>query len=267
MDSILAIDAAWTEKEPSGVALLQKNRTTWRCVGLSPSYTQFYGLAHDKPVLWDSPPPGGCPDIEELLNCSKIMLGGDPVDIVTIDMPVSLSPITARRPADRLVSKTFGHAGCATHSPSDVRPGKISDSLRTQFSDYGYELATAGTDPGQRKALVEVYPHPAILKLMKRSYRLPYKVSKRNKFWPTLLPDQRKVALVEVFREILDALQQHIDDIILEIPDASHMRTFTGFKRYEDALDALICGWVGIQYFETTIKPYGNYDSAIWVPT
>lgn len=267
MTTILAIDAAWTEKQPSGVAVVTKGLTGWRCAGLSPSYAQFYRLAHGESVSWDEVPPSGHPDVAKLLESAELILDGETVDVVAIDMPISLLPITARRESDKRISQEFGKAGCSTHSPSATRPGKLSDSLREKFLDFGYELAAANMVPGRKDVLIEVYPHPAILKLMKRSYRLPYKASKRNKYWPTLTPDQRKVALVKVFREILDALEQNIDDITLEIPDASQLRTFTELKRYEDALDALICGWVGTQYCEKTIRSYGNYNSAIWVPT
>jgi hypothetical protein len=35
---ILGIDAAWTEKEPSRVALIEGSREGWRCVAVTPSY-------------------------------------------------------------------------------------------------------------------------------------------------------------------------------------------------------------------------------------
>ncbi len=49
MTSILAIDPAWTATEPSGVALLTQSKERWKCVGLSPSYSQFVELADGTP--------------------------------------------------------------------------------------------------------------------------------------------------------------------------------------------------------------------------
>jgi hypothetical protein len=35
---MLGIDAAWTEKEPSGVALLKGRLGAWQCAAVAPSY-------------------------------------------------------------------------------------------------------------------------------------------------------------------------------------------------------------------------------------
>jgi len=48
--AILGIDAAWTEKEPSGVALIEGARGGWRCVAVTPSYGTFLALAEGTPV-------------------------------------------------------------------------------------------------------------------------------------------------------------------------------------------------------------------------
>ncbi len=42
MPVVLGIDAAWTLKQPSGVALVSKDDTVWRLVAASPSYQHFY---------------------------------------------------------------------------------------------------------------------------------------------------------------------------------------------------------------------------------
>jgi predicted RNase H-like nuclease len=37
-------------------------------------------------------------------------------------------------------------------------------------------------------------------------------------------------------------------------------------KRYEDAIDALICCWVGTLYAEGNARPMGDDTTAIWCP-
>ena len=37
-------------------------------------------------------------------------------------------------------------------------------------------------------------------------------------------------------------------------------------KRYEDAIDALICCWVGTLYAKGNAKPLGDDTEAIWCP-
>ena len=37
-------------------------------------------------------------------------------------------------------------------------------------------------------------------------------------------------------------------------------------KAYEDTLDAVICAWVAICALEGRATPFGDEDSAIWIP-
>ena len=43
--AVLGIDAAWTEDNPSGVALIAKDLPPWRCLGVAPSYESYIELA------------------------------------------------------------------------------------------------------------------------------------------------------------------------------------------------------------------------------
>ena len=42
MIRVLGIDAAWTERHPSGVALVEQHRDGWRCVRGAPRYEAFF---------------------------------------------------------------------------------------------------------------------------------------------------------------------------------------------------------------------------------
>jgi hypothetical protein len=44
MSIVLGIDAAWTDRHPSGVAVLDLNRPA-KCLAVAPSYDSFIGLA------------------------------------------------------------------------------------------------------------------------------------------------------------------------------------------------------------------------------
>lgn len=59
MTGILALDPAWTEREPSGVALLTNAQGHGRCAGPSPSYGWFLDLAECTLVDWSDRPTGG----------------------------------------------------------------------------------------------------------------------------------------------------------------------------------------------------------------
>lgn len=266
MVSILAIDAAWTNDQPSGVALVTKNdEGIWTCRSVAPSYDSFIKLAHGRSVNWvESSFSGGIPDAKGLLNAASLLLGRRAIDLVTVDMPLATVPIVGRREADTQISKNFGTAGCATHSPSSERPGKVSEILRDGFLKMGFALSTSESLPDARPCLVEVYPHPAILRLLNLEYRLPYKVSKSTKYWPDRDSKFRIAQLLGQFRLILAGLSNHFENIPLELPQPDECVSLSYLKRYEDAIDALVCAWVGICFLDNNIVAFGDATAAIW---
>lgn len=268
MTSILALDPAWTATEPSGVALLQKVKDRWRCVGLSPSYGQFVQLANGVPVDWSKSPSAGRPNVDALMGAARGLLGGESVDLVTIDMPVALSAIRNRRVADTEVSKKFGSKGCSTHSPSEVRPGELGSELTERFKEFGYPVATIDTPVGSTHVLAEVYPHPALLHLLDKDFRYKYKIGRANEYWPEKSPADRRRRIVKNWRKIIERLDPTISKIDIPLPTKSDLENYpsTSLKRFEDAIDALVCGWVGIKYLEGDAMSYGDESAAIWIP-
>jgi predicted RNase H-like nuclease len=49
--------------------------------------------------------------------------------------------------------------------------------------------------------------------------------------------------------------------------DVSQGGSLSELKRYEDALDAVVCCWVGMEYIARSARPYGDGLAAIWCPT
>jgi predicted RNase H-like nuclease len=267
--SILGIDAAWTTGQPSGVAVVALEEDVWRCRVVAPSYESFRHACAGQPVDWANGSfDGGTPSPMSLIDCSARVCSGHKPTVVAVDMPLSQKPITGRRTADNLVSTEFGGRGCGTHTPSTTRPGRLSDDLRMAFGDEGYTLTTECSDSFSvpRQSLIEVYPHPALLSLLEAKKRVPYKVSKSGKYWKGSPIPVRIQNLLEQFALILETLGKEIHGIDLTLPSASSCRHLSGLKRYEDALDALICCWVGMRYANKRATPYGDTDAAIWIP-
>lgn len=171
--SVLGIDAAWTVTQPSGVALVVEKRDGWHLVKAASSYDEFVDC-RARTGKDQLRPRGSVADAGALLSAAET-LALQPVDLVAIDMPLSLQAITSRRLSDNLVSSAYGARHCGTHSPSAERPGKISDVLRQSFDALGYPLATGKIIP---PCLIEVDPHPALIELMAAARRLPYKQSR-----------------------------------------------------------------------------------------
>ncbi len=265
MPTVLGIDAAWTAKEPSGVALIGQRGHTWESIAVAPSYAAFVASAAGTRTNWSTSPTGSTPDIDALLGAAR-KLSGEDVCIVAIDMPIATMPFSQRRGADQAVSKAYGARGCSAHSPGIQRPGPLGAKLSSRFAELGYPIATAQTLPGAPRHLLEVYPHPALLKLLNRTYRVPYKVSKSGKYWRGATVEARISSLLDEFAMILAAVRTRIEGVNLSLPSPDAVTTLAELKRFEDALDALVCCWVGASYMAGHAHPLGDHTAAIWCP-
>lgn len=254
MNAILGIDAAWSTRNPSGLALVKQTASgAWECVKLAKSYAEFIectGLPTER--------PSGLPPIHEALQAAE-RLCGEPVRLVAADLPLATHIITGRRQADNQISRIFGRCKCGTHTFNETVHDYISQRCRLAFEAIGFQFATSVSQVRHR-TLIEVYPHPALLALMKVAERVPYKWSKRSKYWPIDTPEIRRNRILQQLQLILKALSRVIEGIPLKIEE-------NGIKAIEDKLDALICAWVGILTLEGKTTPIGDHKSAIWVPT
>jgi predicted RNase H-like nuclease len=269
MRSVLGIDAAWSAHAPSGVALIAEDERGWRCVAVAPSYESFVGLSGRRPVNWSQKRAGASPDAPELIAACQELLNGNAPTVVAVDMPLGKVRITRRRVADDEISRKFGAEGCSTHTPSTERPGKIGEAISEGFLSNGFHLATTDAKRGESHTLIEVYPHPAIVALLGVHYRFAYKVSNSLKYWPGISRAKRYELLIANLQRIRRALSSEISipDVQFSLPltEESKIHLCT-LKPYEDAMDALVCAWVGMKYLEEKASPYGDVTAAIWVP-
>lgn len=263
--TVLGIDAAWTDHQPSGVALVQQQGQSWRCLAVAPSYASFLALAEGFPVDWGARHRGSKPDVRELLNASARM-AGRPVDLIAIDMPLSTEPIGGRRSADQQVSSEYGSRGCSVHSPTTTRPGALADELRSDLEQLGHPLQTTTTQQSAAGGVLEVYPNVAVLALLGCDYRLEYKVSRSSRYWPGLPIQQRIENLLGNFRRIHGALERQIEAIDLPLPEPAAMATLSALKPLEDSLDALVCAWMAMQHLQSRTRALGDSSAAIWCP-
>jgi predicted RNase H-like nuclease len=258
---VLGIDAAWTATEPSGVALTTEDGGGWRLLAVESSYERFRGRAEGR--VPDAPPRGETPDVASLLSACRRLAGRKP-DLVAVDMPLSLEPIVGRRVSDRAISSAFGARKAATHSPSAVRPGALSDTLRADFAQRGFALCTAAgvVTPG----LMEVYPHAALLALSGDAVRLAYKAGKTTIYWPREAALSRRTLLLAVWRRIVGMLDREISGVSAALPPPSDEMRGRALKAYEDQLDAVVCAYAAIAAIEGRGEAYGDDVSAVWVP-
>lgn len=262
MRAVLGIDAAWTNTQPSGVAVALKAGDGWRLRAVAPSYRHFQALACGVSVT-DPRPTGSEPSASDLLASVTKLCGSAP-DLVAIDMPLSRKPISGRRASDDAVSRAYGARHCSTHTPSTVRPGKISDDLTQSFGSAEYTLLTQA--PAKPPGLVEVYPHPALVEFACAPTRLKYKAGKGRTYWPGRTPAERRSLLLEEWRVIVSVLDARLPGVERLLPALNAAAKGFELKAYEDKLDAIVCACVAICVLEGDALPYGDDTSAIWIP-
>lgn len=260
MRTVLGIDAAWTERNASGVAVAVEYAKGWQLKGAWPSVAHFMAAAYEQPS--PDKPSGGVAPANDLLAATRSLVGSLP-DLVAIDMPMALEPIMGRRASDDALSRAYGAKWCAAHSPSAMRPGPISDRLRQGFAEAGYDLCISDiTTPG----LIEVYPHPALVELCDEPTRLPYKVGKIRSYWPDLTLEHRRLLLSGEWSAIGAVLEPYLQGAegFCTTLDLSPKQ----LKAQEDMIDAIICCICAIRALDGGARPLAGDDkSAIWVPS
>jgi predicted RNase H-like nuclease len=262
MALVLGIDAAWTASGSSSVALMQHDQSGRKVLEVASSYESFIAHAENAGAVDSIRPRDGVPDVPRLLKAAA-KIGRKSVDVVAIDMPMSLEVISRRREADNAIARAFGAAGAGTHTVNADRPGPFGKAIVDAFLAEGYSLATASV-PTVRPALIEVFPLAALVSLMKVDTRPPYKVTKTSRYWPQKTKDQRRGLLKCEWARIFAALRLEISDLGFAFP--TDWSSWAALKPFEDDLDAVISAWVGTEFVSNRADPFGDSDAAIWVP-
>lgn len=211
----VGMDLAWGERNPTGL-----------CV------------ARGRQVV-DST---ACRTDDEIIGWVRPWL--TPATVVAVDAPLVVPNLTGQRRAERLVAILFGAAGGSAHSANRSRP-EFADGGR------GARLATAlglSVDPeATLPAMIEVYPHPALIALFGLGSVLAYKAKAGRGVEDRL----------SAFARLLDHLETlATQDPPLDVttsPRWSTLRTGVSDARrdseldaIEDEIDSYVCAYVGL---------------------
>ena len=69
------------------------------------------------------------------------------------------------------------------------------------------------------------------------------------------------------FTAIHSALTAILGDTGVDLRETGRATTLSGLKRCEDALDALVCAWVGAEFLAGRTTGLGDDTAAIWCPS
>jgi predicted RNase H-like nuclease len=269
---VLGIDAAWTAHHPTGIALVSvPQRGRPRLLRVARSYQEFCNLQRDREIDWQTKTRGTAPNVPALLAACQAFAGQMP-SVIALDIPLGPQPITGRRTADKMVTSAYIRRKAGTHSPTAERPGPISRLLFEQLSACGFKWLHAKALLRQQqnsRVFIEAYPHPAIIELLALNERLRYKVSKLQKYWPELDRAAQRKKVVQQLNRLRAALAEEIIDVKKWLPTAASFYKngqAAHLKGCEDALDAVVCAWIGCEFLAGRCVAYGDEDSAIWLP-
>lgn len=210
--AVAGLDLAWGELRPDGLCLLRGEGN--RVVEIHHALTRG-----DHALLaWlrDHAAPG-----DPLLLC--------------LDAPVVCPNRTGARPVDRLTHRLFHHTQAAAH-PSNrtlcARPLRVVRQLQRA----GFSIATDW--PATRRAIIEVFPHPATV----RWFALPRTI--KYKRGPVAA---RRREFARLQRLVRQWLGPQAPEILRHPPTTALLRT-PWTKDIEDQTDALLCALVGRQW-------------------
>jgi predicted RNase H-like nuclease len=207
----LGLDLAWSEGNPSGLAALDER-----------------GRLLD--VRAD------VRDDAAILTWMRAWLGG--CGIIGIDMPTIVRNADGVRPCERALGAVFRRAHAAPHPanlrrfPDGGRARRLIDALRP--AGVVEALDVRPRDP--RTVALEIFPHPAHVRLFALERIFEYK--KKARPWPAVLAEWSR------YRAALATLADADPPLLLgaAIP---HAVGASGYKRWDDTLDAISCAYVG----------------------
>jgi predicted RNase H-like nuclease len=209
---LLGLDLAWSPANPSGVAAID---AAGRLLDVRAD------LRGD----------------DEILGWIRAWRGSR--GVIGIDMPTIVRNATGARRAERELAREFARQHAAPHPANLGRPlfrdgGRARRVIDALLPDGVVEdTAIAPDDP--RTIAIEVFPHPAHVRLFARASIFRYK--KKARPWPAVLEEWA------AYRAALASLRSADPPLVLDarIPERV---TSVRYKRWDDALDAITCAYV-----------------------
>ncbi len=209
---ILGIDLAWGEKKNDGLCLLEASHQCARMKAVG------YTHGDDALVAW-----------------MQKHVGDDPA-MVLVDAPLVCPNSSGSRPVDKQISSMFWqqHAGChSANSTKCPRPVRIAEKLATCGFDIGWDTRES------ERLLIEVYPHPAIVRFFDLDRIVKYKkgrVARKRQEFRRLQGLTRK-CLDERFHDF--HMTAELDGLLKEDWN----------KAVEDRTDAFLCALIGYNHY------------------
>ena len=216
---IVGVDLAWAAKNRSGVCAVEDGRVLASACLRSDDEIERWIREHDDGEL-----------------------------LVAFDAPLVVRNLTGRRPCEAVFASVFASAHAGPYPANltllrhDVRAHRLARRLRLR-------VAPAAVHRRPLRAALEVFPHPALVVLLERGERLPYKAK------PGRALSVRHEAMCELLAglERLKRADPPLD--VTASPEWPRLASLcharpsgAALKRLEDELDAYVCAYIGVHH-------------------
>jgi len=238
---IIGIDLAWaTEKNTTAIAIGEL------------SQTGFYISKIIDSVL-------GLDNIINIIDGEKDVTG------IAVDAPLIINNMTGQRECEKALSKVYAgrRAGCHA-SNQTLYPNAASVRLSEHLFTKGFIHLGVSQ---QKNWQIEIYPHPAIIEIFNLKQRLLYKKGK------VADKKQGQIELAELINSLSQSTQLKLTlcaeaNAFLSATNISSKKGLS-LKQNEDALDSIICAYIGALYAtQVNSSIFGDDTNGyIYVPT
>ena len=218
--SFIGIDLAWSDRNPSGVAVIRNGRL----VACS----------------------GGLGKMSEIVEFIGIHLSRRSGSVVAVDAPLRVPNETGIRQCDRALSADWQRYQAGAYPANRrllerdgvVRGEALTAALSERFKFYESDVIPRRT---MGRLVCEVYPHPALVSLFGLERTLKYKRGRGRSF------EERWSEFVR-YRKLLRKLRKADPPLrrtrrILKSTEVYGLRG-SALQAYEDALDAITCAYI-----------------------
>lgn len=244
--SFIGVDLAWSERNPSGAAVIRKGRLV-ACTGSL----------------------GSTSEILDFVGANLSRRAGS---IVAVDAPLRVPNETGSRRCDRTLSADWNRFHAGAH-PTNRRllsnDGVVRGEELTAALTERFQFIESDVIPRKTKArlVCEVYPHPAHVSLFGLERILKYKRGRGRSIeerWPEY----------ERYRTLLRSLRKADPPLrktrrLLKSTKVTGLRG-AALQAYEDSLDALSCAYIASYLWRHgpgALKRYGSLEEGhILVP-
>ena len=232
---IFGIDLAWGARKPDGIAVVRVQRGCASLEHVTSTHGDKALMALVESLLGRGPRRNGAPAL------------------LAFDGPIVCPNRSGSRPVDRLTHGLFGrfHAGCHPANRTICpRPARVA----TRFEALGFDPDFALPGPRRLRERdgrplrrqIEVYPHPATIRLFALARILKYKRG------PVAGRRRELARLQALIRDLLGAFEPPValsDAVALFLQRDPRRLAGLAHKRHEDGLDAIICALVGLEHW------------------